>query len=124
MSTAKQRDSSKERFWRRVVRQWRKSGLSARAFCRRQDLSEPSFYSWRRTLAQRDAKAARFVSASFVPVRVVAQPAADTVPEADISATGLELVLEDGRRLRIGTGFDATTLRRLLALLQEGRLCC
>ena len=30
------------------------SGLSVAAFCRREKLSQPSFYSWRRTIAQRD----------------------------------------------------------------------
>lgn len=58
MSTRNQRsDSSKERFWRRMVRQWHNSGLSVRAFCQQQDLAEPTFYTWRRTIAQRDAVA-------------------------------------------------------------------
>ena len=33
MSTNQHRDASKERFWRRVLRLYRRSGLSARAFC-------------------------------------------------------------------------------------------
>ncbi len=45
------RDPAKERRWRRVVRDWQASGLSVRQFCRRQGLSEPSFYAWRRELA-------------------------------------------------------------------------
>ena len=54
------RDGEKERGWREAVKRWAKSGLSVREFCRRNALSEPSFYGWRRTLAQRDAvRAAR-----------------------------------------------------------------
>jgi hypothetical protein len=47
------RDGEKERRWREAVKRWAKSGLSVREFCRRRGLSEPSFYGWRRTLAQR-----------------------------------------------------------------------
>ena len=35
----------------------------------------------------------------------------------------LELVLADGRTLRVAPGFDAATLRRLLAVLREDRPC-
>ncbi len=114
MSTTNQRSRSKERFWRRMMRQWRRSGRSIRAFCAQQQLSEPSFYAWRRTIAQRDAEATR-----FLPVRVVADE--KPVPPQDGSSSGLELVLATGRLLRIGPGFDGPTLRRLLALLEEGQ---
>jgi transposase len=114
MSTNNQRRTSKERFWRRMMRQWRGSGLSVREFCDEQGLSEPSLYAWRRTLAERDAAAVH-----FVPVQVTPESnppvAADGVPGA------VELVLGAGRRLRIGPGFDGPTLARLLALLEEGR---
>ena len=49
MSTNNHHDASKERFWRQLMRQWQCSGLTARAFCEEQGLSEPSFYGWRRT---------------------------------------------------------------------------
>ena len=112
MSTTTQRRSDKERFWRRMIRHWRSSGLSARAFCVEQGLAEASFYGWRRTIAQRDAEALR-----FVPVHVVAEQQ----PLAGDKGGGLELVLPQGRRLRIEPSFDAPTLQRLLALLEEGR---
>lgn len=113
MSTTNQR-SSKERFWRRLMRQWRRSGLSIRDFCAEQQISEPSFFAWRRTIAQRDAEAAR-----LVPVRVV--PDEKAVTARDASGNGLELLLGDGRVLRIGPRFDGPTLTRLLSLLEEGR---
>jgi hypothetical protein len=113
MSTTNQRQTSKERFWRRIVRQWRSSGLSVRDFCAAQGLTVPSFYAWRRTIEQRDAEAVR-----FVPVQIVSE--AEPV-EAAAAHGSLELVLGSGRRLRIGPGFDAPTLQRLLAILEEGR---
>lgn len=126
MSTHPQRSGSKEEFWRRMVRGWRRSGLSVRAFCRRHGLAEPSFYAWRRTLAQRDA-APPTAAPAFLPVRVIAEPSTPRAPVAEPAAEGgvpLELVLGSGRRLRVGVGFDGPTLQRLLALLEEGQPCC
>ena len=128
MSTRNQRSGSKEGYWRTRVRQWRRSGLSVRDFCAEHGLSEPSFYAWRRTLAARDAEAVR-----LVPVRIVAEggaspqsadPSRGAAGRETVSAQeGLELVLGGGRVLRIGPGFDAATLRRVLPLLEEGRPC-
>ena len=112
MSPRKQRDGAKERFWRRVVRQWQHSGLSVRAFCAEHGLAEPSFYHWRRTLAERVTPAP-----ALVPVQVVAQE-----PQPGPGGA-VELVLDGGRVLRLGPGFDAATVQRLLALLEEGRPC-
>ena len=114
MSTNNQQGTSKERFWGKQVRRWRGSGLSVRAFCAEQGLSEPSFYVWRRRLVQREATALQ-----FVPVTVTPEPRIATA--ADGLAGAVELILGAGRRLRIGPGFDGPTLARLLALLEEGR---
>jgi hypothetical protein len=76
--------------------------LAVREFCRREQLVEPTFYAWRRTIAERDrglnAHAAEAIAAqpapAFVPI-VVAESAADTgcassvraVPSASHSAS-------------------------------------
>ena len=104
------RDERKEQRWRLWINQWRASGLSVRAFCARHGLATASFYNWRRALERRVAE-----EPAFVPVRVVA----DAVP---IQASALEVVLTDGRAVRVAPGFDAATLRQLLAVL-EGRPC-
>jgi hypothetical protein len=113
MSTTSQRRASQEQYWRAMLRRWHDSGLSVRAFCEEHGLAVPSFYAWRRTLAQRDA------AVRFVPVQVTAEPELRTMAAG--SPSGLELVLAADRRLRIAPGFDAPTLRRLLALLEEGQ---
>ena len=112
MATGRARDERKERQWRRWIYQWRASGLSVRAFCARHDLTSASFYHWRRVLEQRAAEE----PAAFVPVQVVA----DVVPA---QASALEVVLVDGRAVRVAPGFDEATLRRLLAVL-EGKGSC
>jgi hypothetical protein len=113
MSTGKPRDCKKEGFWRRMLQRWRQSGLSVRDFCARHALAQPNFYAWRRTLVQRDAEV------QFVPVRLAAEATATTTN----GGAALELLLDGRRLLRIGPGFDAATLKRLLALLEEDRPC-
>jgi transposase len=110
MAHGRARDEEKERQWRRWIGEWQASGLSVRAFCQRRGLTVASFYAWRRVLQRRAAE-----KAAFVPVQVVA----DAVP---IQASALEVVLTDGRTVRVSPGFDAATLRQLLAVL-EARPC-
>ena len=111
MAPGKARDEEKERQWRRRIDQWRASGLSVRAFCARHGLATASFYNWRRVLERRAAE-----QPAFVPVQVVA----DATPA---EAGALEVVLLDGRTVRVAPGFDEATLRRLLAVLEGEGLC-
>src|SRR3954452_14300933 len=110
MAPGRGRDERKERQWQRWIGEWQASGLSVRAFCQRRGLTIVSFYAWRRVLQRRDAE-----RAAFVPVQVVA----DAVPT---QTSALEVVLTNGRTVRVAPGFDAATLRQLLAVL-EGRPC-
>ena len=119
-----QRDRAKERYWRRQVAAWRRSGQSVRAYCAAEGLSEPSFYAWRRVLVERDrrggTKAIRGGSADngavrdsgslFVPVRLV---------EESPPAAAVEVVLSGGRVVRVAAGFAAQTLREVVAALED-----
>ena len=120
--------SAREQHWRDVIQKWHVSGQTVRVFCTEHHLSEPSFYSWRRTIAFRDqpqqAAGACTQSTSrdepadrpaFVPVRVVPS-AVDTTPPA---SAGLELVIGSSRVIRVPPSFDVDTLRRLLTVLEE-----
>lgn len=44
MASKEQRSTQKRQAWRQTVRRWRASGESVRAFCRREGISELSFY--------------------------------------------------------------------------------
>lgn len=107
------RDLGREPHWRRVLARWRRSGLSGRAFCLAEGISEPSFYVWRRRLDQVDHK-----KPAFLPVHVVADEAKET------ATGGIEVVLANGRCLRVGPGFDPQTLVKLIALLEAGGVSC
>jgi hypothetical protein len=110
MANGKPRDPRKEQHWRRLIQLWKNNGLTVRAFCARHHFTQPSFYAWRRELQQRDA------AITFVPVRVVTdvQPA---------PSTPIETFLAGGRSFLVTTGFDPTTVRQLLRVLQEVPPC-
>ena len=59
MAREGKRDQRKEQFWRCLLREWRRSELTIRDFCVEQHVSEPSFYAWRRLIAERDQGTAR-----------------------------------------------------------------
>lgn len=111
MALGRSRDESKEQQWRRWIALWQTSGLSVAAFCARHGLAAPSFYAWRRTVLRRDDP-----PAAFVAVQLRSDEAATPSPP-------LEVVLPDGRRVRVPAGFDAATLRQLLAVLREDVSC-
>ena len=105
--------SGREQHWRQVVAQWRRSGLTVRAFCLKQGLSDTLFYWWRRELERRDGSKVR-----FLPVQVTN---GESAPYAD---AGVEIVLANGRCLRVRPGFDRTTLVEVVDLLDEGGASC
>lgn len=109
MSLGRTRDARKEQQWRRWIALWQASGLSVAAFCARHNLAQASFYAWRTTLQQRAAE-----HVPLVPVQLVA----DAAPSRP-----LEVLLPDGPVVRVPPGFDAASLRQLLALLREGPSC-
>ena len=106
-----ERDEGKREQWRKLVAEAVRSGTSIREFCRQRRITEPPFYAWRARLngkahgvAKRRAlaagKAATFALVSDAPGTLDA---------------GIELVLADGRRVRIGRGVDEATLRTVLS---------
>jgi hypothetical protein len=110
--TGSGRDPKLERAWRGRLERWRSGGGSVRAFCRREDVSEPSFYYWRQELAWRDGVGARRGGAAaplFLPVRV---KDAGPVPGEGV----IEVRLPSGHVLR---GSELDKLARLAALLGQ-----
>jgi transposase-like protein len=120
----RERDLGKELYWRDVHRRQRQSGKSVSAFCREQGLSQPSFYAWQRTLAERDQQASsppvtgRSHLPAFVPVCVTSAPLSSSS-----TASLLEVVVGRGRVIRVSPGFDPAALRSLLAVLEEVPPC-
>lgn len=113
------RNAEREANWRGILTRFSLSGMSVREFCRRETLSEPSFYAWRRTLQQRDAEPAsrsepvsRSPVPTFLPVEV----------RREIHAPAPEIVVELGRDLaiRVGEGIPIERIAALVRALQPG----
>jgi transposase-like protein len=114
---SQKRDVDKERYWQRIIPEAVRSGVSIREFCRQRRLKESQFYWWQRRLkagrgqGTRRRPAVHGGGASFALVS----------EEAGATDAGIELVLGDGRRLRIRRGVDEVTLRAVLAALESPR---
>lgn len=105
-------DGAKEQFWRLTLRQFAASGQSVRAFCATRQLSEPSFYSWRRALAERDA-------ASLPTARTTVAPAFLPVQVTEATRQPIEIVLRGHRRIRLCGPVDQQMLARIVATLES-----
>ena len=110
----KNHDVEKQRYWQRTIGDAARSGMSIREFCRQRRLRESQFYWWQRKLKvrrpERSKPGARDRAASFA---LVSEDGMDM-------PAGLELVLRDGRRLRISQGVQEETLRAVLAAMESG----
>ncbi len=125
------RDLNKEAVWRRRLSRHAASGQSVRVWCCKHGVTEAAFYWWRRELVRRDSEppnAAKLdqgqptnsldperQTASFIPVRVIDAPGPGSDPP-------IEIVLADGRSVRITGPVDRQTLTDVLDVL-ERRAC-
>jgi transposase len=104
----RQRDKKKESFWRDALQRHARSGLSVRAFCQREKLSESGFYAWRQTIRQRDqASDQQFPAPTFVPARVTS-PASSIVVE-----------LSGGCTLRLPESMAIDRIAQLVSALER-----
>lgn len=90
-----------------LVAEYETSGISQEEFCQRHGLALSTlarYRKWRRQQGRDEAGSGRWVAVELSPP----QPA----------GSGLAVVLAGGRRIEVGRGFDATTLRELMSLLE------
>jgi hypothetical protein len=108
------RDASDQKLsqWRARLRRFAQSKLSVAEFCRREGVSAPSFYQWRRKLKDASANRRKRQSplrANFVPVEVA-------------MTTGLEVRFPNGTQLSLPAS-DRELIRltiQAIALAQTG----
>ena len=110
----------REQFWRDHIAGWKSSGMSLRLYSERHGLKAGTLGSWNSRLKALAADALTSsagpeAAATFLAVHV-AEPAV-SVPEP--RDEGLELILPRGYVVRIGRGFDAMTLDRLLDVVER-----
>jgi hypothetical protein len=99
----------------RLAFEYEQSGLARRAFCQQQDISLASLDKYRKLRSGHcEARPSSAADLELVPVELVDGRSSAQHPGSDAS---LSLVLSEGRRISIPTGFDAATLVRLIAVL-------
>ena len=104
---ASERTLAKRARWRGVRNEWAGSGLSKAAFCREQGVPVWQFYYWQRRLQELAAAAA-----SEAPGFAEVSASADR-------DSGVRLRLHEGLVVELEPGFDAGTLRAVLALVES-----
>jgi hypothetical protein len=95
----------------RLVANYESSGLGRVEFCRKHRLSLSTLARYRR----RQVQAGVASKSGWLRVEV---SGSDAALETGASS-GLGLALSGGRRIEIGRGFDAETLRRLVGALEQ-----
>ena len=125
MAKKGERDPKRERFWRAALRRQQSSGLTAKEFCRREQLAETAYYYWRRELARRDqepraqaererVRASAATAAATQKRPVASQPLFRELAilggPSSAADRGLEIILPSGCCLRLSAEVD----RRLL----------
>jgi len=97
---------------RRVVEAWRNSGESLAGFARRHRIDPGRVGRWAARL-ESEAEPVR-----FHPVRL-----ARRAEPGDGGGAAIEIDLVGGQRVRVGPGFQAADLHRVLAVLDPGTPC-
>ena len=105
--TQRERISQARRKWQRLLSEQGRSGQSVAAFCREHQLSASHFYWWKKRVGASGAE-------RFVEVKLAT--AAPTLGAGEDRR--VEVVLRNGRSLRVGPGFDQELVRALAVVLE------
>ena len=92
-----------------LVREFEASGVTRQVFCAGRGLSVAALDKYRRRHGHGTSKSAGRLAA------------VEVMPEVSVDKIGRDLCVElaNGRRIEVGSGFDAATLNRLLTVLDE-----
>lgn len=119
----RKQSDEKVQFWRRLLDEQPRSGMTVKAFCQQNHVSVPSFYSWRRKIEQHDSTVSQNQPgdhAGLVPVKVVA--AVEQQPSDDFRRVDcIEIITPAGFTLRVHRDVSAQDIDRLLEAIEPGQ---
>ncbi|HET9694657.1 MAG TPA: hypothetical protein VFP48_09730 [Steroidobacteraceae bacterium] len=117
-----------KKYWReaearQVIQAWERSGQDLSGFAARHGLKAARLARWASRLGKRAVGRRGRISAGAAPLKLRFHPVAliGTTPAVETSA--IEVVLLDGRRVRVPSGVASEDLDRVLGVL-EGRNRC
>ncbi len=99
---------------REIVAATLEAGASVASVARRYGVNANQVFAWRKRFAAPEAEE---VMARLVPVVVTAEP--PTAPSPILPDDRIEIDLAGGYRVRVGGGVGASTLRRVLDVLER-----
>lgn len=130
-----QRDPDKEARWRARLKRHATTGLSVRAFCRRERVTESAFYFWRRVIAERDGEKvlpapSSSKSSPMLPAPETSDPATALPPFVPVAIAGpragtrgrdtsMVIELAGGRVLRLPESIPAGRLAELVHAIES-----
>jgi hypothetical protein len=106
--TQRERSRKARQRWQGLLAEQGRSGQTVAAFCRERKLCPSHFFWWKKRLG---ASAAT----KFLEVKLAAAP---PIPRS-VGDPRVEVVLKNGRSLRVGPGFDPELVRALAAVLES-----
>ena len=106
--TQRERSNQARRKWQRLISEQGRSGQTVAGFCRERKLCASHFYWWKKRLG---ASAAT----RFLEVQLAAAPPLSRA----VGDPRVEVILKNGRSLRVGPGFDRELLRALAVVLES-----
>jgi transposase len=124
--------------WEKRVERWNKSGKSADEFAAREGLRAKQLLWWRWKLRAESATPKDAAPLSFLPVEVVKPKPVESKPveskpmdpkpvdpKAGLALFSplMEIVLPNGRVVRVGPGFDLAALAHVLTIAEQGESC-
>ena len=103
-------------YWVEHIEAWRASGVSRAEYCQAHELSRKTFgwWTWRLDQERREPltpEAPRFLPVELSEATVAGPETADPVDQR------IEIALPGGVAVRVGRGFDAEALHRVLTVL-------
>lgn len=110
-------DDEKREYWQAAIELWRESGLTIRAFCRQEELTESAFHFWKRQLLQEQKPAAKEKETTGAPN---GQSRPHFVP-VEIDAGGrspLVIELASGATVRVADGCSRALVQTVLEALR------
>ncbi len=119
MAKGPQRSAALELAWRERIARQASSGLSAREFCRNENLKESSFYAWRRELARREEQCQSSVGKPTTDRRQ--RDASPFLPIAlsAVAPAPIEITLAENVSVRVSHGCEASLLNMVLSALER-----
>lgn len=125
--------SERAKYWRRLIGEWKRSGLSQAEFCRRREVNVGSFAWWKSRIGNTANQHRRRVgrNASRSPAREVADFVELALPKGTRAARslapstfgvgpcGYEIVLSNGRVIRLPHNFDPAVVAQLVTAMES-----